>query len=200
MHKVRVLFYLVGLVILSMGISLTIKSDMGAGPWDALNVGLSNTIGLTVGNWVIIVGLILIVLNGFLLKVRPDFLAIITIALIGFIIDFWLIYVFKNLEPATIVGKVVILFLGLLSLSFGIATYLQSKYSLSPIDRFMLSIQYRLKVNLMVAKTLGELTALVLALIFKGPIGIGTIIIALTVGPFIQVFAPRLERLKERLQ
>ncbi|MBM6616488.1 YczE/YyaS/YitT family protein [Bacillus suaedaesalsae] len=200
MHKIRILFYLIGLTILSMGVSLTIKSDMGAGPWDALNVGLSNTFGLTVGSWVIIVGLILIILNGFLLKERPDFLAIFTIVIVGFFIDFWLIYVFENLEPATIVSKLIILFLGLLFLSFGIATYLQSKYPLIPIDRFMLSIQFRLKVNLMVAKTLGELTALVLALIFKGPIGIGTIIIALTVGPFIQVFAPRLERIKERMQ
>lgn len=200
MHKVRMLFYLVGLIILSMGVSLTIKSDMGAGPWDALNVGLSNTFGLTVGNWVIIVGLILIVLNGFLLKERPDFLAIFTIVIVGFFIDFWLGYVFDNLNPENLVTKLIILFLGLIFLAFGIATYLQSKYPLIPIDRFMLSIQFRLKVNLMVAKTLGELTALVLALIFKGPIGIGTLIIALSVGPFIQIFAPRLERLKERMQ
>ncbi|KAA0544917.1 membrane protein [Bacillus sp. BGMRC 2118] len=200
MHKIRMIFYLVGLTILSMGISLTIKSDMGAGPWDALNVGLSNTIGLTVGSWVIIVGSILIIINGFLLKVRPDFLAILTIVLIGFIIDFWLIFVFAHLEPVGIVQKLIILVIGLIALAFGIATYLQANYPLSPIDRFMMGIRYRLKVNLMVAKTLGELTALVLAFIFKGPIGIGTIIVALMVGPFIQIFAPRLERLKAKMQ
>jgi uncharacterized membrane protein YczE len=199
MNMNRFLFYIVGLTILSMGVSLTIKSDMGAGPWDALNVGLSKTFGLTVGSWVIIVGLILIVVNALLLKEKPDFLAIFTIVIVGAFIDFWLIYVFKTLEPTTLLTQLIVLILGLIFLSFGISTYLQAKYPLIPIDRFMLAIQYRLKVNLMIAKTIGELTALILALIFKGPIGIGTIIIALVVGPFVQLFVPRLERLKEKM-
>jgi uncharacterized membrane protein YczE len=182
-----------------MGVSLTIKSDMGAGPWDALNVGLSTTFGLTVGSWVIIIGLILIGLNAVLLKEKPDFLAIFTIVIVGVLIDFWLIYVLKALEPSTWINQLVVLVLGLIFLAFGISTYLQAKYPLIPIDRFMLAIQYRLKVNLMIAKTIGELTALILAFIFNGPIGIGTIIIALVVGPFVQLFVPPLARLREKM-
>ncbi|MFD1738002.1 YitT family protein [Bacillus salitolerans] len=198
MHVKRLLFYLVGLTILSLGVSFTIKSDLGAGPWDALNVGLSTTFGLTVGSWVIIVGLALIVINAILLKERPDIFAIFTIVIVGGYIDFWLIYVLAKWDPASFVMKLVVLMVGLLFLSLGIAIYLQAKYPLIPIDRFMLAIQARIKVNLMVAKTIGEVTALLLALLFKGPIGIGTIIIALSVGPFVQIFFPRMERLKEK--
>jgi uncharacterized membrane protein YczE len=198
MHIKRVLFYLVGLLILSLGVTLTIQSDMGAGPWDALNVGLSSTFGLTVGSWVIIVGLILILINAFLLRTKPDLLAIFTIVIVGGLIDFWMIYVFNMLHPSGLLSKLIVLIIGLVFLSLGIAIYLQAKYPLIPIDRFMLSIQYRLKVNLMVAKTIGELSALILALLFSGPIGIGTIIIALSVGPLVQLFFPRLERFKEK--
>ncbi|MFZ3591416.1 YczE/YyaS/YitT family protein [Bacillus sp. DJP31] len=198
MHSKRLTFYLIGLLILSIGVTLTIKSDLGAGPWDALNVGLSSTFGLTVGSWVIIVGLILILLNALLLKERPDIFAVLTIVIVGGLIDFWLIYVFKTLNPTQFMHQIVILLLGLVFLSLGISTYLQAKYPLIPIDRFMLSIQFRLKVNLMIAKTIGELTALVLALVFKGPIGLGTIIIAFSVGPLVQLFFPRLEQLKNK--
>lgn len=198
MHGIRLTFYLIGLLILSFGVTLTIKSDLGAGPWDALNVGLSSTFGLTVGSWVIIVGLILITVNAFLLQNKPDIFAVFTIVIVGGLIDFWLIYVLHQFEPTTFIIKLIVLILGLLFLSLGIAIYLQAKYPLIPIDRFMLAIQHRLKVNLMVAKTIGELTALILALVFGGPIGVGTIIIALSVGPFVQFFFPRVETLKEK--
>jgi uncharacterized membrane protein YczE len=199
MHAIRIVFYLTGLLILSFGVTLTIKSDLGAGPWDALNVGLSTTIGLTVGSWVIIVGLILIVINAFLLQEKPDVFAFFTILIVGGLIDFWLLYIFNQFEPTGLISKTIVLFLGLILLALGIAVYLQAKYPLIPIDRFMLAIRHRIKVNLMVAKTIGELTALILALIFKGPIGIGTIIIALSVGPFVQLFFPPLEKLRKKL-
>lgn len=195
----RILFYFIGIVIISLGVSFTIKADLGAGAWDALNVGLSTTIGLTVGTWVIIVGVILIVVNAILLKKRPDYLAVIPIFLMGPFIDFWLIIVFPNWQPEGFVFQLIILLIGLLFLAFGISTYLQAKFPLIPIDNFMVALRTRLPVNLGVAKTIGELTALILALLFKGPIGIGTIIVTFLIGPLIQFFFPKLEALLKKL-
>ncbi|WP_456275994.1 YczE/YyaS/YitT family protein [Bacillus sp. AK128] len=198
MNVTRISFYLIGLLILSLGVAFTIQSNLGAGPWDALNVGLSTTFGLTVGSWVIIVGLILIIVNAVLLKERPDVLAVFTIVIVGALIDFWLLFILHQLEPTTFINQLMVMALGLILLSLGISIYLQAKFPIIPIDKFMLAIQHRLNVNLMVAKTIGELTALILALIFGGPIGVGTIIIALSVGPLVQLFFPRMERLKEK--
>ncbi|MBD8069940.1 YczE/YyaS/YitT family protein [Bacillus sp. PS06] len=190
----RTIFFTIGLFIISLGVSLTIIANLGAGPWDALNVGLSNMIGLTVGNWTIIIGILLIFINAFLLKARPAYLAIVTITLIGFFIDFWLLIVFGDWTPITFGRQILILVSGIVTLALGIAFYLQAKFPLSPIDQLMVAISKRLKVNLMIAKTMGELTALVLAFIFKGPIGIGTIIITFSIGPLIQVFFPTFEK------
>ncbi|MGY3718019.1 YczE/YyaS/YitT family protein [Sutcliffiella cohnii] len=190
----RAVFYLIGLLILSFGVSLTIVSDLGAGAWDALNVGLSNRIGLTVGSWVFIVGIILIVVNAFLRKHKPDYLAVITIFLVGSFIDFWL-YMLSNLEPTGFLFKLLVLLAGMTLLSLGIATYLQAKFPVIPIDNLMLALQDRLGFKLMTAKMTGELIALVLALIFGGPIGLGTIIVTFGVGPFIQLFFPTMEKL-----
>lgn len=43
----------------------------------------------------------------------------------------------------------------------------------------------------MAAKTIGEVGALLLALLFAGPIGLGTIIITFAIGPLIQLCNPR---------
>ncbi|MFD2445073.1 YitT family protein [Bacillus sp. CGMCC 1.16607] len=195
----RISFWIIGIVILSFGASLTIKANIGAGAWDALNVGLSRITGFTIGTFVIVIGIILMFVNAFLLKRRPDFLALFTIFFIGTLIDFWMIVILSGLEPSTFIVKALILMVGLLIIGFGVAIYLQPKFPLNPLDNFMMAISKRLGVNLVVAKTLGELLALVLALVVKGPIGIGTLIVTIGIGPSIQLFHPFFEKLAARL-
>ncbi|TLS35726.1 YczE/YyaS/YitT family protein [Pseudalkalibacillus caeni] len=190
----RLAYYLSGLFILTLGISLSIKSDLGAGAWDALNVGLSNTVGFTVGTWVIVVGIVLIVVNAILTKSKPDFLALITIFITGVFIDFWLLQVMDDLVGQTVLLEYVILLGGMVFMGFGISLYMQGKLAIIPIDGLMMAIRNRTGLNLMVSKTIGELTALVAALIFEGPIGIGTVLITFGIGPLVQFFYPKIER------
>ena len=64
----RSLFFFLGIFILTFGICLTIKAELGVGAWDALNVALTEWIGLTIGTWVIIDGAVLLFVNAILLK------------------------------------------------------------------------------------------------------------------------------------
>lgn len=195
----RLLFWLLGIIILSLGASLTIKANMGVGAWDALNVGLSRIYGLTVGSFVIIIGIILLFVNAVLLKSRPDYMAVFTFFIIGSLIDLWMLVVFRNFEPNEFIIKLVTLVVGLLIIGLGVAIYLQPKFPLNPIDNFMMGVSKRLGVSIVVAKTIGELIALVLALIVKGPIGFGTIIVTIGIGPSIQLFVPFIEKVAYRL-
>ncbi|WP_044894959.1 YczE/YyaS/YitT family protein [Bacillus alveayuensis] len=195
----RFLFYIVGLFIISFGVVLTIKADLGAGAWDALNVGLAETVGFTVGTWVIIVGAVLIVINAILLKKFPEIFAIVTIIIIGIFVDFWLEFILQNWELSSLLLRFLLLILGLIIISIGVSIYLQAKFPLIPIDQFMMVLKEKLNVTLMTAKTIGEVLALILALLFHGPIGIGTIIITLFIGPFIQFFFPKFERLFKQI-
>lgn len=195
----RLSFYIVGLLILTFGVSLSIKADLGAGAWDALNVGLSNQVGLTIGSWVVIVGLILIFINGFLFKKIPDFLALATIVIVGSLIDFWMLVILKNVVFQGFLLQLLFLIIAIVTIALGAAIYLQPKFPLIPIDNFMMAIRFRFNVNLMMAKTIAEVFALVLALIAKGPIGIGTLIITFCIGPCIQLFFPYFENLLNKL-
>ena len=57
----RCLFFLTGILLLSLGITLTIKGQIfGVGSWDVLHIGLAKTLGLTIGTWSILIGLAII--------------------------------------------------------------------------------------------------------------------------------------------
>src|SRR3989337_2588400 len=85
--KKRLIIYLLGLVTLALGIALAIRAGIGTGAWDALNVGLERHLGLTVGSWVILVGLIMVLINAVLTKSKPEFTALITVFVIGPFVD-----------------------------------------------------------------------------------------------------------------
>ncbi|MBE0313586.1 MULTISPECIES: membrane protein [Bacillaceae] len=186
----RSLFYGIGLLILSFGATLTIKANLGAGPWDALNVGLSALLGLTIGSWIVIIGILLIFVNALLLMRKPELLSLFTVFILGFFVDFWMAHLTNVFNYFLFLNQLLLLIAGLAIIGLGIATYLQASFPLNPIDEFMVSLQERFGLNIMASKLIGEVLALVFAFLVNGPIGVGTVIIALGIGPAIQVFHP----------
>lgn len=198
---IRFLFFIIGLFIMTFGVCMTIKvADIGVGAWDALNVALTEKVGLSVGKWVMLDGVVLMFLVSILLKKRPDVFSLLTIVVIGTLVDFWLGTVFELFSVNFLLAKLAMLLIGILIIGFGASIYLQAKFPQSPIDNFMLAIRERFRVNLMLAKTIGEITALIPAFFLNGPISYGTIIITFAVGPAIQLFYPFFEKLMQRLQ
>src|SRR5699024_2853638 len=63
-------FYIIGLIILTLGIALTILSLLGTSPYDSLLVGLNRTFGFTVGTWEIVVGVSMFIFNSIAEKRR----------------------------------------------------------------------------------------------------------------------------------
>ncbi|MBO9130391.1 DUF6198 family protein [Bacillus sp. 165] len=199
MKSSRIFLFMIGIIFITFGISLTIKANVGLGAWDALAVGESNTFGLTVGTWMIINQSILLFINAYLLREKPQFLAAITFILIGVLVDFWLLQVFADWNPQDIVQRWMILIVGIIIIGFGVSLYIHAKMPmLNPIDTFMVALKARFNVSLMTAKTLGELAALIFAFLLHGPINLGTLVITFTIGPVIQFFSKMVERMKNR--
>lgn len=182
------LFYIVGLTFLSLGISTMILANLGAGAWDAMYVGLSDISGLSVGTWILLVGILLILVNSLLLKKIPEFLAVITILIIGALIDFWLLIVFSGFSLSDLSMRILLFIGSILIIALGISFYLQSNFARNPMDTLMMAIQVRTGKSLAFSKTVMEITVLIIALIIGGPIGIGTVIVTLLIGPLIQLF------------
>lgn len=186
----RALFFMIGIVIMTLGIGVLIQSSMGTSPFDALLVGLYRTVGLTVGSWEIILGVAMVLINAMIKKRRPDYLAIGTSVITGICIDMWLLLLRGWLIPNFWVEQWLLMFLGIILSGIGVATYLQAKFSPIPMDEMMLVISEVTGKNLAHSRILINVVLVTLALIFNGPIGIGTVIIALCSGYVIHYLMP----------
>lgn len=146
--KAKYVVYVIGILLLTLGISFTIQSDLGTSPFDALLVGLSLNVGLTVGSWEIIIALILIGCNSFLKRQRPEVLGLLTAFITGIGIDMWLYLLHSFITPEQVISKVICFGIGLVVIGLGTATYLQTNFAPIPIDRLTLILQELSRTNL----------------------------------------------------
>ncbi|OPD49277.1 YczE/YyaS/YitT family protein [Bacillus thuringiensis] len=172
----KYVLYVLGILILTLGISFTIQSDLGTSPFDALLVGLSLNVGLTVGSWEIIIALLLICCNSILQRQRPEFLGLLTAFITGVGIDMWLFLLHNLITPELWYSKFVCFGLGLVIIGLGTATYLHTNFAPIPVDRLTLIIQELTRTNIFISRTFIYLLFLIMAMILNGPIGVGTLL------------------------
>ncbi|WP_372442113.1 YczE/YyaS/YitT family protein [Metabacillus bambusae] len=186
--KAKYALYVLGILILTLGISFTIQSELGTSPFDALLVGLSINVGLTVGSWEIIIALILICCNSLLKRQRPEVLGLLTAFITGICIDMWLFLLHNLITPELWFGKLVCFGIGLNVIGLGTAIYLHTNFAPIPIDRLTLIIQELTRTNILFSRTFIYLAFLIIAMIFNGPIGVGTLLTVCLGGIILNFF------------
>lgn len=182
----KVIFYLVGLCIMGLGIALNAISNFGAGPWDAVNIGLSYHINLSVGTCMNLVAIFNLIIGGILNKEFPKITPLITSIVLGIFIDLGFL-IFQNISANTSSMEFILFLISLPIISTGISIYLVSNLPNTPLDYFMLAIKSKFNLSLMTGKIVSESSGLVIALLLGGPIGLGSLIIVFAIGPMMQV-------------
>jgi uncharacterized membrane protein YczE len=194
----KFMFYVVGILILTFGIVLTIQSKFGTSPFDALLVGLDRTVGLTVGSWEIVLGLVMICFNALAQKRSPEYLALLTAFITGVGIDLWLFLLRDWVHPSSLPSQIFLFGLGMVAVGLGVATYLKANFAPIPIDRMMLVIRELTGWSLTLSRTLINIVLVILAFFFNGPIGVGTLLTLLFSGIIINFFMKYMERFGDK--
>ena len=147
----------VSLFVNGFGVYLTIQANIGASPWDVLNLGLSNTFGILYGTAAIIVSFSILGID--LLMKEP----------IGI---------------AMIIDSIV---LGLFIMGYTQFTYMSASLGCGPRDTLLIGLTRRTKhVSIGLVSIMLLATATVVGWLLGGPVGIGTIICAFGMGPIMQ--------------
>lgn len=181
MRFLRLMF---GLFLYALGIVLTIRANVGYGPWEVFHAGLGKTLGMSIGNASILVGLAIIGIT-LAMGERIGVGTILNMVVIGIFIDLLL---GSGIIP--LVGNlwagIAVLLLGLYSISIGSFFYIGSGFGAGPRDGLMVVLTRRLGLPVGLIRSAIELSATLCGWLLGGMVGIGTLISGLAIGFCIQ--------------
>ncbi|MFG6148418.1 YczE/YyaS/YitT family protein [Halobacillus sp. B23F22_1] len=181
-------FFIVGLVVLGFGISLTMQvRDFGIGPWDVFHYGLYKQFGLTVGTWSVIAGIVIVIFSSVAIRKIPQIGTILNMILIGVFIDLfnWVLP-----QPEWLLSKIIVFILGTIIIALGIGLYVAPDMGAGPRDSLMLVLTDWLQWKVSTVRNGIEITVALAGWMLGGPVGIGTVFIALFLGTFVGYALP----------
>ena len=170
-----------GMVALGLGIALTVRAELGLGPWDVLHQGIAERTGLGIGVAGILVGFV-VLLVAVPLGARVGVATFINVVLVGLVIDGTLAVV---PDVHWLPLRWGLLLAGVVSGGLGTALYLVPGLGAGPRDGLMTALAAR-GPSVRLVRTGIELTALLLGVVLGGSVGAGTVVWALAVGPVVQ--------------
>jgi len=196
-YVVRWSVYIIGLLLMALGITLTIKGNyLGIGPWEVLHVALFQLLGLTIGTWSILVGFLLILIVGFIEKRFPLLGTWLNILLIGAFID---VYNWLLPDPESIVVQTVVFVIGIIVMGIGAGTYVAARVGAGPRDSIMMMLVEKTGAKVKTVRTSMEMGVAFLGWLLGGPLGVGTLLIAFGLGQLVHYTLPAVEKLIEKL-
>ncbi|MCP3739881.1 YczE/YyaS/YitT family protein [Rossellomorea sp. BNER] len=195
--SLRWTFFFVGLIVLALGITLTIKGkDLGIGPWDVFHYGLFTQFGLTIGTWSIIVGIFLLTMTAIFTKVLPKIGAFLNMLLLGIFID---LFNYIIPDPETILVQTVLFIIGTVIVGYGIGLYVSADLGAGPRDSLMLLIVEKTGWKIQWVRNGIEMMVFLFGWLLGGPVGIGTVFIAIFLGSMVGISLPQCQKLLQSI-
>ncbi|MFN2282150.1 MAG: YczE/YyaS/YitT family protein [Anaerolineales bacterium] len=174
-----------GFALYGLAIALIIQAGLGTGPWAVLSVALAELTNTTPGTMIVVTGL-LVLLAAVLMKEKVGWGTLGNILFIGPWTDLFLLLVpsLKGnpwLQIPGLLGAVVLT---------GIATavYLSVNAGAGPRDSLMLAVSRVSGRSVRLSRAVIEILVVVVGWFLDGPVGIGTLLFAVSIGPLVQFF------------
>ena len=167
------------------GVYLTIQANLGAAPWDVLNLGLSKSLGILYGNASIAVSLTILFID-ILLREPIGIAMFIDAIVVGKSVDFfnWI-----QAVPAcdSLLTGIPVMIAGLVILAYTQNGYMIASLGCGPRDTLLVGLAKRAGKIPIGAVSIALLsTATLIGWLLGGPVGIGTVICAFATGPIMQ--------------
>ncbi len=178
----------VGLIVFAFGEVLILQAALGVIPWDVLHQGLVNHFGLTIGQWSIIVGA-LVLLMWIPLREKPGLGTVSNVVVIGLFVDLFLGVV---PAPDALWLRITFLLAGIVINGFATAAYIGALLGPGPRDGLMTGLVRRTGGSVRLVRTGIEVVVVIVGWLLGGNLGLGTVAFALLIGPVVHVALPLL--------
>ena len=175
-----------GLVAFGTSLALMVRARLGLGPWDVLHQGLARRTGVEIGWIVIAVGGVLL-LAWIPLRQRPGIGTLSNAVVVGLVVNVALSLL---PVPRRLPARVAFLVSGVVANGAATGMYIGAGLGPGPRDGLMTGLAAR-GLSIRAARTLVELSALVVGTVLGGTVGVGTLLYAASIGPLAHHFVPR---------
>ncbi|WP_457033629.1 membrane protein YczE [Kitasatospora sp. P5_F3] len=175
---------LLGLWLYGTSLGVMVRAGLGVNPWDVLNQGMVHHFGLSIGNWVTIIGA-LVLLLWIPLRQVPGIGTIGNVLILGVAMDLTMGVLDT---PGNWPARIALLATGILLNGLATGLYIGARFGPGPRDGLMTGLQRRTGRSVRLIRTGIELTVLAIGVLLGGTVGVGTVAYALAIGPLAQFF------------
>jgi len=177
---------LVGLVGYGAAVMMLVEAGLGPASWSVLTEGTAKSLGISFG-WANNLISLLVLLAWIPLRELPGLGTLLNVAVIGFAADATATVLPR---PQGTLADIGYLALGLLALAFFDALYLGAQFGAGPRDGIMTGLVRLTRLPIAAVRTGIETVVTGVGWLLGGTVGVGTVLIALCMGPLVGYFLP----------
>ncbi len=172
-----------GFAMFAFAIAVVIRANLGASSWAVMEVALAQIIRITPGTASVLVG-VLVLLIALSLREPIGWGTVANILSIGPWEDLFLWLLPDAWENLPV--QLAYLLIGLIAMSIGSAIYIGIDAGAGPRDSLMMAVARTTPLDVRSARIIIETAVVVGGWMLGGPLGVGTILFALLIGPGVQ--------------
>lgn len=173
----------IGFLLYGLAIALIVRANVGTGTWVVLEVALANILGIKIGTMTVYMGFFVLII-ALALREQVGWGTLGNILSIGPWLNLFLDWVGTPNDNLPL--QIGMLLLGILIQGIATAVYIGVDAGAGPRDSLMLAIHRTTGVSIRVARASIELIVVFIGWLLGGPLGLGTIVFALLIGPSVQ--------------
>jgi uncharacterized membrane protein YczE len=173
----------IGFALFGLSIAMLIRSNLGTSPWAVLEVAFSQLTGITPGRMSIIVGFVVLV-GALALREKIGWGTLSNILFIGLWEDMFLGMI-PSVENNLLIQASMLL-AAIFIMGIASAIYIGVDAGAGPRDSLMLALHRTTGVSIRLARGTIEIIVVLVGWLLGGPLGIGTVIFAVLIGPSVQ--------------
>ncbi len=202
----RYTLFTIGLFINAFGVSFITKASLGTSPISSIPYTLSLGFSPTLGNFTIVFSLLLVLMQGIILRreFKPYLLLQIPVSIVfGYFIDFTM-FLLQALHPQMYLWKFASLLVGGAILGFGVFIEVVANVVMLPGEAFVKAVTFCLHTDFGMTKVVFDVSmavsaALISLLLFHTIKGVreGTLVAAILVGIVARFFSRHLSGLEK---
>ncbi|HLR92075.1 MAG TPA: hypothetical protein VK048_03365 [Atopostipes sp.] len=190
----RSIISILGITFISFGAALSETMNMGLDPFTALNRGASDLLGYSLGNYQLVVNLIILAIVFFVKRDLIGWGTIYNMVLVGYQVNFFnnMFGNFFEADQMSLVVRILITIVAILIFALGVAIYMDMDLGVSPYDAITPMITAKTDWRYSPVRVGQDLVVVITAWLLGGPVGISTVITGFFAGPLIEFFSKKI--------